>query len=191
MLLSVPKKKTVQVINPEKLNNKTIKKQRATEGQSTACKKSKDTRKKIADRRAKKAELEERTKAAKTAKEKTVLKEELEKINREIGQGDTEIRGIQAEEEQFKRDKEEAENKNIYNNIEVDDPDNPIDSTEATETSDPLGLITALLARTSLGDPPIPLDISLGTGLNKDKKVVGYKNSLGKVGIVCNYSVEG
>lgn len=191
---SVPKKKKVQVVNQEKLNNQTIKKQKATEGQSTARKKSEDARKKIADGRAKKADLEERAKAAKTAKEKAQLKDELEKADKEIAQGDTEMKGAQAEEERFRKEEEEAANENVYDEMELDDPDNPVETTETTkitETSDPLGLVTALLAGTTLGDPPVPLDVSLGAGLSKDEKVIGYKNGLGKVGIVCNYSIEG
>jgi hypothetical protein len=65
-------KKTVCVLNLEKAKNKGIRKQSATDGQSNACKKIEDVRKRIVDKEAKKAELEELVKQAK-GKDKVAL----------------------------------------------------------------------------------------------------------------------
>jgi hypothetical protein len=52
-------KKTVRVLNLEKAKNKGIRKRSATDRQSNACKKIKDTKKRITDKEARKAKLEE------------------------------------------------------------------------------------------------------------------------------------
>jgi hypothetical protein len=65
-------KKTVCVLNLKKAKNKGIKKRSATNRQSNACKKIEDVRKRIADKEAKKAELEELVKQAK-GKDKVAL----------------------------------------------------------------------------------------------------------------------
>jgi hypothetical protein len=183
------KKKKVRVVNPNKVKDKAIKKQSATHGRSDARKKIEDARRKVEEMKAKKAELEGRVGQAK-GKEKTALRSEIEQVERELAQEDKEMKDAQAEEEMYKQREEEADNEDEYSEKEMDDhgdPDNPIPTTEADDTA----LITALLAGTALDDHPVPLDVSTGAGLNEYEKVIGYKNGLGKSGIICNTEIKG
>jgi hypothetical protein len=91
-----------------------------------------------------------------------------------------------AEEEEHKQQEAAADNEDEYSDIKVDDYENPKTTTEGN-----VALIEALLAGTALSDPPVPLDVSIGAGLGEHESVIGYKNGLGKVGIICNTEIEG
>ncbi len=101
-LAAPPKKKKVRVINPERVNEKITKKQQTTDGQSKARTKIEDIRKKLAEKMARKTKLEEYAKQAKlTVKDKVLLKEELEKVKKELVQNNIKMRDAQAEETKF------------------------------------------------------------------------------------------
>jgi len=178
-------KKTVRVLNPEKAKNKGIKKRSATDRQSNARKKIKDARKRIADKEARKAKLEELVKQAK-GKDKVALNQELIKVNKELVQEDKVMQNAIAEEEEHKQQEAATNNEDKYSDMEVDNHENP-----KTTTKGNVALIKALLAGTALSDPLVPLDISIRARLGKHESVISYKNSLGKVGIICNTKIKG
>jgi hypothetical protein len=101
-------------------------------------------------------------------------------------QEDKVIQNAVAEEEKHKQQEAAANNKDKYLDIEVDDYENP-----KTTTKGNVALIKALLARTALSDPLVPLDVSIRARLGKHELVISYKNSLRKVGIICNTEIEG
>ena len=91
-----------------------------------------------------------------------------------------------AKEEEHKQQEVAANNKDEYLDIKVDDYENP-----KTITKGNVALIEALLARTALSNSLVPLDVSIRARLGKHKLVISYKNSLGKVGIICNTKIKG
>jgi hypothetical protein len=76
----------------------------------------------------------------------------------------------------------------VTNDKDDHNPNNPIPTTKGFDNT---ALITALLARTALNDHLVPLNVSTRAGLGKHKKVISYKNGLGKAGIICNTEIKG
>jgi hypothetical protein len=101
-------------------------------------------------------------------------------------QEDKVMQNAVTEEEEHKQQEAAADNKNKYSNIEVNNHENP-----KTTTKGNVALIKALLAETALSDPLVPLDVSIRARLGKHELVISYKNSLRKVGIICNTEIKG
>jgi hypothetical protein len=186
-------KKVVRV-NEAIQTGKVEKKKAAADGKSKAYKKYEDAKGGVAEREAAKIKLQERLEKARSAKDKAALKEEMEKNELELKQKDAEMRDAQAEEEKYTKDEQDAEmidpneEQEVTNDEDDHNPNKPIPTTEGFNDT---ALITALLAGTALDDHPVPLDVSTRAGLNEYEKVIGYKNGLGKSGIICNTEIKG
>jgi hypothetical protein len=116
------------------------------------------------------------------------MKMELDELENKINQGDEKIR--MAEMEVNNADKMDVDDEGNDQDPNKPKPKETIKENDI-DKSNPSTLITALLARTALDDHPVPLDVSLRAGLSKHKSVIGYKNGLGKVGIIYNTKIEG
>lgn len=173
----------VRAANPEEARRA----KKLAERRANARKKLEDSQKENEANKKRKGELQEQLANAK-GEEAAGMKMELDELENKINQGDEKIR--MAEMEVNNADKMDVDDEGNDQDPDRPKPKETIEEND-TDKSDPSTLIMALLAGTALDDHPVPLDVSLGAGLSKHESVIGYKNGLGKVGIICNTEIEG
>ncbi|CZR65345.1 uncharacterized protein PAC_15245 [Phialocephala subalpina] len=126
-----PGKKVVRVVNPTKKAETDSKKQKAAERLAKAVKRIEDADAKKADNLARKAELQKQLQTLPEAEQETA-KTRLEALDQEMSGVELEINQANEEKKLAQKEQDDVEMEDVTEEQEVDDPDNPKQTTEGS-----------------------------------------------------------
>ncbi|KAH8587305.1 hypothetical protein B0O99DRAFT_601750 [Bisporella sp. PMI_857] len=179
---------TIQVLNQKKLAEKDALRRVAVEGKINARKKVEEKKKAITEKNTSVAELERLLAAATSESEKEAKKKELEKLQSEINNDDSEMRDAEEEEKKFATEEKDADMMDVYDDQEIKAEHDSDDDLNLAESTDEMDRIGKMLRGARISEKTETIEIQ-AIGLGKGQAIIGYKGGIAKKVIIVDRSV--